>query len=865
MKLFSQLSPKKTEIIFWSILLVQMLTMLIMSQDVGISADENRHYRQAQKVYNYFVSKGEDKAALEKTGIDPMQYNGQSFDNIMYFIEETFDVENNMEMRHFFNALIGWFIILLTGLIAKEIWGYQGAIIAILLLFISPRFIGHALNNNKDIPFAFGFILAFYGTLQFLKQMPKPKFTSILLVTLGIAFAISIRLAGLVTIAFLGLYSAIYFFIQKPYFAFLNKEKLRSLKKLLILVPPIIIIGYFMGIAFWPFMLEAPIKNIKVVLDATASHPVSLNQLFEGELIQSNSIPHYYSLKYLTLTYPLVILLGMVLSAVLLPFSFKKENTFKYFTVAFAFVFVFTWMSLKNSNFYGGIRHLLFIYPLAVCLAVYGFKFLSHLIENQKQKWIPFLPSALIALLSLHPLLHNIKNYPYSYVYFNELSGGIKNVADKFESDFFQHSLRHATEWFVENELPTHANDTNIVKVVTNDGFNTSYYLREDSDKVELDYTRYYEKSKTEWNYAIFYCGYITPTQITNNLWPPKGTIHTENVDGFPIAAVIKRVSDEDFKGFEAIKQNKMAEAKQHFKSFLEVYPESEEVLEGYARVMLRERKYDSTLIYADSSLIYNPRQIGAWLLKASALNTQKKYDEALLACNEMLDVKEEFAEGQFQKGFALKNLNKPNDALKAFQKATAYKKEYYQAMMQMGEILMNYKNYKKALTIYDQILKFKASDLYAMVYSAKCHHLLKDNANAEELLKSLPDRNQNNFEAVKVKCRIALSKNDMTSAGRYLQMARNFNTNADLFVLRAMYVMKQNRADLAKQYLDKAVELDGTNQEAKAMLKSLQQPKTATAAETPAVQQKPQSQQSIMFQKPKPKKKTSPFIVPAK
>ena len=117
-------------------------------------------------------------------------------------------------------------------------------------------------------------------------------------------------------------------------------------------------------------------------------------------------------------------------------------------------------------------------------------------------------------------------------------------------------------------------------------------------------------------------------------------------------------------------------------------------------------------------------------------------------------------------------------------------------------------------------------------------------------------------MEAVKVKCRISISKNDINTAGRLLNMARRVNNNADLFVVRALFVTKQNRGDLAKQYLDKTIELDGTNQEAKALLKSLQQQKTANTAAKPSTQQKPQKQQSIMFQKPKSKKNTSPFKV---
>uniref|UniRef100_UPI00321690B1 tetratricopeptide repeat protein n=1 Tax=uncultured Draconibacterium sp. TaxID=1573823 RepID=UPI00321690B1 len=143
-----------------------------------------------------------------------------------------------------------------------------------------------------------------------------------------------------------------------------------------------------------------------------------------------------------------------------------------------------------------------------------------------------------------------------------------------------------------------------------------------------------------------------------------------------------------------------------------------------------------------------------------------------------------------------------------------------------------------------------------------KCNHLLKDNIKAEVLLKSIPDRNQRNFEAVKVKCRIAMSKNDMNSAGTYLNMARNIANNADLFVLRGMYVQRQNRPDLAKQYLEKAKELDPINREAQELLKLLETKTTKTVApQKPTT--KPKQQQSIMFQKPKPKK-TNAIKIPA-
>ena len=856
MKELTQILSNKAKITFWSILIIQLTTMLWASQDVGISADESRHITQAEKVYNYYKTNGEDKSALENTGRDPMQYNGQSFDNIMYWFTQKFEVKNFIEMRHFFIALLGWLIILLTGLLAKKIWDYEAAIIAIILLFISPRFIGHALNNNKDIPFAFGFILSFYGMYRFFQELPKIKIKYILLLALGIGVAISIRLAGLLSIAFLGLYSAVYYFTRKPIFGFRRKEKLHILKWLAIIVPTVSIAGYFIGIAYWPFMIEDPLKNIKIVLEATSSHPVALNQLFEGQLIQSNNLPHCYSLKYLAISYPLVVIVGMVLAFLLAPLSLKKNQLFTYFMVVFSFLFVFLWMSLKNSNFYGGIRHLTFIYPLAILIALFGYYFLKKVLQKFPNKYVRLIPIVLIGILSINPVVHLIKNYPYSYVYFNEIEGGVKNAYDKYETDYFQHSIKHATEWFKQNELEKIAKDSTKIRVATNDKFNTSYYLRDIADLTDVSYTRYYEKSKEDWNYAIFYCGYISPNQLTEKLWPPKGTIHTENVDGFPIAAVVKRVSHEDYKGFEALKKRQRKQAQKHFRNFLKVYPENEEVLEGYARTMLMQRDYDSTIMYANKSLKYNPRQLGALLLKASAQNNKKEFQEAFTTANEMTELKGDFAEGHYHKGYALKHLNKPNDALKEFQTALNYKKDYYQAYYQMGEILCNYKNYKKAIEIYSKVLEKRNNDFIAKISIAKNQYFAGNEQKAQQIINDISKNRQNRLEVVSLKCRMALDKNDLNAAANYLNMARNINYSSNLSVLRARFYLSQNNRQNAEKFLDEAVEQDATNREANELLKSVTsvqtvQQNSATKEEKPT--------ESIMFQQPK-KKKPNPL-----
>ncbi len=827
--------------------------MLILSLSAGSSGDEYFHVDFSEHTFNFYKTFSKDTSAVNPpSDKEALKYYGQSLDTQIHIFNKLFGIKDIYTSRHVINSIIGWLIIFLGGLVAATVFSWEAGIITILFLFFSPKLIGHSWNNLKDPPFAAAYMFALYAITKILTELPQIKRTSIILFILGSAWALSLRIGGLIVFPYLFLFTGIYYITHKIFYT--KKGFIEALKTVGVFIL-ISLAGYLLGLIFWPYGLSNPLKNPFEALTKMTDFQMFINQLFEGQIIQSNHFPWYYGIKYMIISTPLIIHLGVILFFLALPFRKDiKKNYLLFSLLLFAFAFPIAYTIYKHSNLYGGWRHLLWTYSPIVILAAGGFDYFL----KKENKYIKYGTIAVIAVLLFHPVKHTFKNHPFEYVYYNQLVGGVKGAYGQYEMDYYYHSLRAGVDWFIKNEL---SEDTVIV--ATNHSRITGYYFR-NYPQVKVHYCRFYEKGKNDWDYAIWANTHITPLQLEKGYWPPKKAIHTMDVDGVPIGAVIKRVSKEDLKGFDALKKRKVAEAKQHFKNFLQVYPENEEVLEGYARTLLMERKLDSVIVYADSSLTYNPRQLGALVLKASALNTQKKYKEALACTDKMIEIKDDFAEAHFHRGQALKHLNQPNEAIKEFQIATRHKKEFYQAFMQIGEILINYKQYKKALSIYNQVLKFKKSDLYTTALSAKCHHLLNDNKKAEELLNSLPARNQNNLEVIKVRCRIAMSKNDMQSAGRYLNMARRINNNADLYVLRAMYVLKQNQKEQARQLLVKAKELDPINREAQELLKTIttNQP----AAQKPAAKKETETQpQSIMFQKPKEKKQTSPFKVPAK
>ena len=832
------------KIIFIGFSIVLLVTMMFMSRNAGISGDEYFHVDHAEKVFNYYKTFGKDTLALnDSEGL--LHLYGQSLDNEVHFFNEWFNVEDIYQSRHIFNSIIGWLLILFSALIMVLIKGWRAGIITLVLLFFSPKLLGHSWNNLKDLPFATAYIFTIYFILKFIKDLPRNNYLALVFTTLGIAWAISLRIGGIILIPYLFLFVGIYYITKKSFYT--KTGFIVALKKLMLLVL-VGIFAYFIGLILWPFAIQNPFKNPLISLKEMTNYGMGIVQLFEGKLQVSKELPWYYGLKYIVITSPIIVFIGLFVFLVTIPFRKEQKTNYLFYSfLFFAFAFPIGYTIFKGSNLYGGWRHLLWTYSPIVILSAIGFEYFL----NKKSLYIKYGTAAFMVFLLWHPVKHTFKNHPHQYIYYNQLVGGVDGAYGEFEMDYYYHSLKAGADWFIKNEL-----SSDSITVATNHSRIVEYYFRE-YPQVDVVYSRYYEKGALNWNYAIWANTHITPLQLEKGYWPPKETLHTVNVDSTPVTAVVKRISDEDFKGYKALLNNNQEKAKKHFKAFLKIYPENELALEGYARACLMEKMPDSTIIYADSSLLYNPRQIGALFLKASALNIKKEFKKTIQICDEMIKLRRSFAEAYYQKGVALKNLNKPNEALVELKKAASNKKDYYEAYMQMGSIFMNHKQYDDAInSIYNKVLQFKKNDLYAMANKAKCYHFLKQNNISEKIIEEIPIKNHNHFDVVKLKTRIEMEKGNLNFAAQLLNLTGKIDNNSEIFVIRAIYVLRKNNKELAKQFLERAIELSSINREAKELLEQIQ---STEIQKTTQIEQAKNQQKSIMFQEDS-KKKQNPI-----
>jgi tetratricopeptide (TPR) repeat protein len=624
---------KRVKYIFLFCSALLLCIMLLMSRNAGVTCDEVLHYNHSVSVYNYFASLGKDQAALS-TPITHLQYYGQSYDNLATILIRLFGIDDIYGFRHIMSTIAGWITIVVTALFAVWLAGYGAGIIVLALFAVSPTFLGHAQNNLKDIPFALGYIAGIFYILKFLLQGSGKSKRNILFLTLSIAFCISIRAGGLVLISYLFLFAFLYWFFKYQKNRRLEVAEVRSN---MINAFVISIVSYLLSIVLWPYALQNPILNIWKSYRVMLQYPDTMRQIFEGKVEWSDFMPWYYLPEYMAITIPIIVLSGLILFIIFSKRIFSADKGFIYLCIIFSIVFPVIFVIYEKSNLYSAWRHFLFIYPSIILLSSIGFLQLFKVIKNRYLLWFSVV---LITILSINPLKYMILNSEYSYIYYNQLVGGLKGAYGKYETDYYFVSLKEGSEWLIkyldEKKIKT------PVKVRAN--FSVSWFFR-NHPEIQTDYFRSEEKSQFDWDYAIISNRYISPYQLINKTWPPENTIKTIYADGVPVCTVLERKSKDDFFGYEALQSGNTEDALKYFEKALKINYKDEMIYYNFASALFDDgqtEKADSALI---KCLEINPDFEPALMYLGNIAAAQKRTDEAIAYYEKVISVNRKYFE----------------------------------------------------------------------------------------------------------------------------------------------------------------------------------------------------------------------------
>ena len=676
--------------LFYGLLAVMLLIMIPIAWTTGISGDEFIQYQYGKAIVDWFMNFGEateaNKLVFEEEGGHMYAYSS-SFDFFTAAFNEFFGIEKVYEWRHVFNAISGWLLIVFAGLIAKEILGWRAALIAIFLIFISPRVIGHSWNNPKDIPFAMTYVMGLYYIMKYITNINNLTWKHKLMVSVSIGLAIGIRIGGLILIAYLLLFTALYFLyssggLKKAF----TKEGIAKIKELIISSVVVSVGAYIVGIMFWPFALQSPLTNPMIALERMSdfSTTVGIRQLYDGEIVWSEALPDYYTLHYIFMTTPVIVILGFVLFFIFIAKQENKDSRFWKFVLLFAFLFPIFYIFYKHSMVYSGWRHTLFTYPAMTIASAIGFEYLLRQFKKPKTQIIML---SCLPILALHPIIHSIKNNPFQYIYFNELTGGVDNMVGKYENDYYYHSSRQAYNWLKENTGFDTLGNGKKINLLSNDHQSVAYFVGNDTDKVFRDYQRYYDRGQRDWDYFIVVNNYINPGQLRRGIWPPPNTVYEVKVDNTTIGAVLKRKTYKDFKGHQALQQGSIPLAIELLTEAIQEDPMVESAYLDLADAFLRAAEYEKGIAVTKQLLKIYPQYDKAFYSQSIILLNQGKYKECIEVGKIVLKLNPKYTNVYYISGVAYMQAGDPLSAIKSLKTCVEKSPGFKQAYAMLAEI----------------------------------------------------------------------------------------------------------------------------------------------------------------------------------
>lgn len=624
--------------------ILMFIIMPLLSRNYGIAGDEWIQNQYGKEVFNFFVHG--DSTAFSETGrvqnYDAIIYYSGGYELFLVTVAKMFPSIFEYDVRHFLIAITGCFLFLFTGLFAKRLGGWRVGFFALLFVWIAPRLFGESLNNSKDIPFALGMIFTLYHFVPFLKQLPRPSWRSVILIILGIAYTLNIRIGGLMLYAYLGLFTlAIY--IAKIYAKEINGFFNPDFPKLVFKGIVIFVVSYFLGVITWPWALQSPISNPILSMEKMTNFPITVSVLFDGKMIYSALPPKDYTLTWIMKTSPEITLLWfMAFILLLIPIS-KKMKSLQPLFLLFVTIFPVAYAVYKESGLYDGWRHFLFIYP-TICIG--AALAMNYLLEKSNNKLLNS-GIVLITLIGLAlPTRKLITLHPNQYVYFNDFSGGLAGNYKKFETDYYMSSARECFMTLAQKENLYAAKDT--VYVATNMVKELIEYAKLVSPFVKPIYSKFETRINQNYDYGVFMSRFVDYELLKADGWPAKNAIITIERDNVPLTFAIKNDHKGDSKGVQAFNDKNYAQAILEFTNYLTYDSTNEAVWAKLGESYMQLQQFDKAAEAFYKAYDYYPNDNNGMMLGVSLAQSnqpQKAIDVLTRGANRAIKRHDEYKE----------------------------------------------------------------------------------------------------------------------------------------------------------------------------------------------------------------------------
>ncbi|WP_046243232.1 hypothetical protein [Hymenobacter terrenus] len=312
-------------------------------------------------------------------------------------------------------------------------------------LVLSPRLFAESFYNSKDAVFM---ALMAIATVTAVRLVLRPTTGRAIWHALACAAAIDVRVMGIVLPgATLGL------LVVR---ALGGRVAWRTLGRVAGLYA--VLLAVFV-VAGWPYLWAAPWTNLKSAFQHMSVYYWDNTVLYRGELVRALALPWHYAPVWIGITTPVFYLVWLLVGLVAVGGSFRPvrwrlwadDDHVQDLLFALLLLGPLLAVIVLHSALYDGWRHLYFVYPALLLLALRGWALAWHWLSS-RQHWRLAAPAllAVTGLSMLHLTIFIVKAHPNQQVYFNPLAG--QQVATSYELDYWGLSFRQGLNYIVSHD-----------------------------------------------------------------------------------------------------------------------------------------------------------------------------------------------------------------------------------------------------------------------------------------------------------------------------------------------------------------------------------------------------------------------------
>ncbi|RSK48108.1 ArnT family glycosyltransferase [Hymenobacter rigui] len=310
------------------------------------------------------------------------------------------------------------------------------------LFVLSPRMFAESFYNAKDLVFLAAFTVGMY-TLARLLVRPTPG--RAVVHGLATAAALDIRILGSMLLPF----TLVLLVLEAV-------QPTQPARRLGLVAAVYVACALCASIVGWPYLWAAPLDHFREAFVAMQHFRWPGKVLYWGEYVSAQALPWHYAPVWLLITTPLTYTLAALMGLLFLLSRLLRQPLAVLGTYAGRLDLLFAgWLLAPlalviglHSVLYDGWRHLYFVYPALLLLAVGGGWQAWHWAQKAVQRRrIPLVGAGVVAVELLVTATRMVLMHPQQQVYFSVLPARL--AGQWFERDYWGLAYRQGLEYLV--------------------------------------------------------------------------------------------------------------------------------------------------------------------------------------------------------------------------------------------------------------------------------------------------------------------------------------------------------------------------------------------------------------------------------